>query len=177
VISFTGQADIFSVVGARVGAQASVPHEDLASVIALLSLWSTLGSAVGGAVAASMWTADMPDNIALYLPDVSPQIRAKLYGSITAITAYDFDDPIRQGIIKAYAKTSGPIAICALCLAAVPLLATFFMPDFYLGEQQNAVTGTGLDGQRVDVPKRESEPSEGRRKWLQRARDAYRKDQ
>lgn len=33
----------FTVVGARVGSQASVPHEDVATVIAGLSLWSTLG--------------------------------------------------------------------------------------------------------------------------------------
>lgn len=33
----------FTVVGARVGSQASVSHEDVATVIAGLSLWSTLG--------------------------------------------------------------------------------------------------------------------------------------
>lgn len=118
----------------------------------------------------------MPDNLALYLPDVSPDIRAKMYGSITYITSYDFDDPIRQGAIKAYAKTSGPIAICALCLSAIPLIATLFMPDFYLGKQQNAVTSKGLDGSTVEVPKHVSAASTGKRQWYHRARDAYRKD-
>lgn len=153
-----------------------MPHEDLASIIALLSLWSTLGSAIGGAVAAAMWTADMPDNLAKFLPDSTAELRAKFYGSITAITAVDFNDPVRQNVIKAYAKTSGPIAICALCLNAIPLIATFFMPDFYLGKQQNAVTGKGLDGSEVVVPKRETGAQFGRRKWYHRARDAYRKD-
>lgn len=123
-----------------------------------------------------MWTADMPDNLALYLPDVSPELRAKFYGSITVITSYDFDDPIRQGIIRAYAKTSGPIAICALCLSAVPLIATFFMPNYYLGKQQNAVTSKGLDGSEVVVPKHVAATQLERRKWYHRARDAYRKD-
>ena len=46
----------FSVVGSRVASQASVPHQDLATVIALLSLWTQLGSAIGGAIAAGVWT-------------------------------------------------------------------------------------------------------------------------
>jgi hypothetical protein len=51
-----GIGGAFSVVGSRVGSQASVPHEDLASVIALLSLWSSLGTSVGSATATAIWT-------------------------------------------------------------------------------------------------------------------------
>jgi CO/xanthine dehydrogenase Mo-binding subunit len=50
-----------TVIGARVGSQASVPHEHLATVIANLSLWSTLGSSVGSAIAATVWTEKMLD--------------------------------------------------------------------------------------------------------------------
>lgn len=39
----------FSVVGSRVASQASVPHQDMATVIALLSLWTSVGSAIGSA--------------------------------------------------------------------------------------------------------------------------------
>lgn len=46
----------FSVVGSRVASQASVPHQDLATVIALLSLWTKLGGAIGYAIAAAVWT-------------------------------------------------------------------------------------------------------------------------
>ncbi len=46
----------FSVVGSRVSSQASVPHADLAQVIALVSLWTSLGGSVGTAIAAAVWT-------------------------------------------------------------------------------------------------------------------------
>lgn len=49
-----GMGGAFSVVGSRVASQASVPHQDLASVIALLSLWTSLGSAVGSAIGESI---------------------------------------------------------------------------------------------------------------------------
>ncbi|TYJ53067.1 hypothetical protein B9479_006299 [Cryptococcus floricola] len=176
----------FSVVGVRVGSQASVPHEDMASVIAIISLWSTLGSSIGGAIAAAIWTDMMPDELARQLPDVAAATRTKLYGSITAITKYSFDDPVRQGCIRAYAVVNGHIAITALCLATIPLIATFYMPNFYLGKQQNAVTGTGLDGEKVAVddgnrteaevlPAGEESAPKGQQKLIQRLRVLYQK--
>ncbi|WWD20777.1 hypothetical protein CI109_105254 [Kwoniella shandongensis] len=166
----------FSVVGARVGSQASVPHEDMASIISLLSLWSTLGSSVGGAIAAAIWTDMMPDQLRREIPSASAATIKKLYGSISVITAYDFHDPIRQGAIRAYSNTSGHLAICALCLSTIPLIATFFMPDFYLGKQQNAVTSKGLDGTVVEAPTYQPTEAQGEKRWHQKLRDYYKKD-
>ncbi|PHH77621.1 hypothetical protein CDD83_4101 [Cordyceps sp. RAO-2017] len=170
----------FTVVGARVGSQASVPHEDMASIIALLTLWSTLGSSVGNAVASAVWTNEMLDRMRAELPGVKEATILKLYGSIKKLrTGYAFDDPVRQGAIRAYAQVNGHIAVAALVLAAVPLVATLFMPDYYLGRQQNAVTNTGLDGERVDVPRHDDDAAAHEpksppfyRRWIA----AYRKD-
>lgn len=45
----------FSVVGSRVATQASVPHQDMATVIAQLALWTKIGGAIGSAVATAIW--------------------------------------------------------------------------------------------------------------------------
>jgi hypothetical protein len=42
------------------------------------------------------------------------------------------------------------LCIAATAFAVPPLLMAFFMPDWYLGEGQNAVEGLGLDGHRVE---------------------------
>jgi MFS family permease len=148
----------FNVVGARVGSQASVPHEDMASIISLLTLWSTLGSSIGSAISSAIWTNEMLERMYMEMPDVNRTTIQKIYGNITQLRAnYQFDNPIRQGAIRAYAYVNGHIATTALVLAVVPLIATFFMPDFYLGKQQNAVTNIGLDGEIVDVPQRSPE--------------------
>lgn len=146
----------FNVVGVRVGSQASVPHEDMATIIALLTLWSTLGSSIGSAVSSAIWTNKMLSRLTHELPGVERKTILKIYGNIKTLrTAYPFDDPIRQGAIRAYAYVNGHIALTALMLALVPLVATLFIPDYYLGTQQNAVTNTGLDGSRVEVPEEE----------------------
>lgn len=175
----------FNVVGARVGTQAAVPHEDMATVIALLALWSTLGSSVGSAISSAIWTNEMLSRMYDEMIPAGADAKTidKLYGSIKKLrSGYAFDDPIRQAAIRAYAAINGHIAIAALVLAAVPLVATLFMPDFYLGKQQNAITNTGLDGERVDIPTREegaqvaNDAPQSSDKWYSKFTRAYRRE-
>lgn len=141
-----------NVVGARVGVQASVPHDDVASLISIITLWSTLGSSVGSAIATSIWTEQMMDQMHEELPDVADSVITKIYGNIKTLKTYGVDDPVRQGGIRAYAIVNGHITVASICLACVSLLASVFMPNYYLGKQQNAANNKGLDGEVVDVP-------------------------
>ncbi|KAF4950457.1 hypothetical protein FSARC_13194 [Fusarium sarcochroum] len=142
----------FNVVGARVGVQASVPHDDIAALISIITLWSTLGSSVGSAIATSIWTEQMVDEMWEQIPTNNGTLITGIYGSITTLKQYPMDDPIRQGGIRAYSIVNGHITVCSIALACVTLIATLFMPNFYLGKQQNAVNNKGLDGEVVDVP-------------------------
>lgn len=99
-----GAGGAFSVVASRVASQASVPHQDVALVISVLSLWSKIGTSIGSAVAASVWADMMPGQLRANLPDsVSDAQVAKFFGNIRAIRAYDMNSEIRQGAITAYA--------------------------------------------------------------------------
>lgn len=170
-----------NVVGARVGVQASVPHEDIASLISIITLWSTMGSSIGSAIASVIWTNQMLDQLYVELPGVPSKTVLKIYGNIKNLrTQYKFTDPIRQGSIRAYAIVNGHITIASICLASVTFFASFFMPDFYLGKQQNAVNNKGLDGELVEVTddrkeKEEAAVTEAKSASLwQRARAFYR---
>jgi hypothetical protein len=141
-----------NVVGVRVGVQASVPHDDIASLISIITLWSTLGSSVGSAVATSIWTEEMVAQMHVEMPNVDDDTITTIYGNIKTLKEYSFFDPIRQGSIRAYSIVNGHITITAICLACVSLVASLFMPNYYLGLQQNAANNKGLDGEVVDVP-------------------------
>lgn len=143
------------VVGARVGSQASVPHEDLASIISLISLWSTLGSSVGSAIASAIWTQRMQAQLTSELPDVAAATIKRMYGSITFIKTFEYSSELRDGVTRAYSQVMGYLGITAVCFAALPVIATLFMPDYYLGKQQNAADNKGLDGELVSVPSNE----------------------
>ncbi|CAE6383367.1 unnamed protein product [Rhizoctonia solani] len=140
-----GIGGAFSVVGSRVGAQASVPHEDLASLTALLSVWTSLGGSVGSATATAIWTSNMPSNLDKYLPDVPQATINKLYGSIKS--ARNASPTVRKGVIEAYGATTRPMFIIALGLSCICFILAFFMPNYYLGNTQNAVDGKDLSGE------------------------------
>ncbi|KAL1888444.1 hypothetical protein Sste5346_009561 [Sporothrix stenoceras] len=163
-----------NVVGARVGVQASVPHDDVASLISIITLWSTLGSSVGSAVASAIWTNQMLDQMRVELPGVPESTIKTVYGSIRSLRTYAFDDPIRQGSIRAYAIVNGHITTASICLSVVTLFASICMPNFYLGKQQNAVDNKGLDGTPVDVPDNYGhDTATGPRPWYKKLVNLY----
>ncbi|KAI0828474.1 drug:h+ antiporter [Trametes gibbosa] len=131
----------FAAVCSQVGAQASVPHADVAMVTAVVLLWTEIGGSVGSAVAGAIWTNTMPDKLAEHLPMLNQTTRDTLFGSITNVMALPFDDPVRVGVINAYGDTMRVMLIAATVLAIVPMLSSLGMPNWYLGDQQNAVEG------------------------------------
>lgn len=148
----------FQNIGARVASQASVPHEDLSSVIALQSLWSTLGSSVGYTVAASIWQDRMVGFMREELPGVPDKTITTIYGSIADLRSeYDWNSPVRKGAIRAYTRTNGIIFVTSTVLNIIPIICGILAPDYYLGKQQNAITNTDIAGQPVEVQQRDGE--------------------
>jgi hypothetical protein len=145
LIGFGGS---MSVVGSRVASQASVPHQDVALVISLLSLWSKIGSAIGSAIVVVIWSDQMPKQLRDHLPAIATETDVtKLFGSLTSIRKlYAFDDPMRVGAILAYRRALYYCLAPALGLAFVPLVAACFQTNYFLGKSQNAVTDVGNDG-------------------------------
>ncbi|KAJ3905942.1 major facilitator superfamily domain-containing protein [Lentinula edodes] len=146
-----GAGGAFSVVGSRVASQASVPHQDVALIISLLSLWSNIGGSIGAAIAAVIWSAKMPMYLREYLPANTTDTQIEtFFGNIKTIRAYSFDSPTRQGAIMAYQKTLWYLIVPALGTSFIPLIAACFQTDYFLGRQQNAVMNIGPDGSHLD---------------------------
>uniref|UniRef100_A0A0B7K121 Major facilitator superfamily (MFS) profile domain-containing protein n=1 Tax=Bionectria ochroleuca TaxID=29856 RepID=A0A0B7K121_BIOOC len=143
-----GAGGAMSVVGSRVASQASVPHQDVALAISLLSLWSKVGSAIGSAIVAVIWAEQMPKQLLEHLPSTATAAeRKKIFNNVKAVrTTYAFDSPMRQGTIEAYRRTLYYCLAPALALAFIPLVAACFQTNYYLGKQQNAVSNVGNDG-------------------------------
>nr|VWP00768.1 C3H1-type domain-containing protein [Ganoderma boninense] len=146
-----GMGGGFSVVAASVAAQASVPHVDMATATAILFVWSEIGSAIGSAVAGAIWTSEMPVKLAEHLPGTDQATRDALFGSITDVMAFPFGDPTREGAIAAYGDVMKLMLIAATVVSAVSFLLAFGMPDWYLGDNQNAVDAMDLKGERSDA--------------------------
>lgn len=130
----------FSVVATQVSSQASVPHQDMALVISLLSLWSNIAASIGQAIAVAIWAAKMPTYLRQYLPaSVSDAQVLEFFEDITTIRDYPMDSAIRQGAIKAYNHVNYYLFVPSMTLCFIPIIAACFQSNYYLGDEQNAV--------------------------------------
>ncbi|EJD53021.1 hypothetical protein AURDEDRAFT_54761 [Auricularia subglabra TFB-10046 SS5] len=146
-----------SVIGTQVATQASVPHHDLASVIALLGLFTTIGGSIGSAIAGAVWTNTMPGNL---LKEGIPadQIPA-IYGGLLGIhDQFPLGDPLRQAVIRAAGKTLEPLFVASLVITFIAVFFGSMMPNFHLGKSHNAVDGTDVAGRKVAEPERAALP-------------------
>ncbi|KAJ3529722.1 hypothetical protein NMY22_g8881 [Coprinellus aureogranulatus] len=176
----------FAAVMAQTGAQASVKHADTAMVTAVVLLVTEIGGSIGSAIAGSIWTSLMPDKLAQYLPFVDEATRAELFGSLYVVASEPRGSPIREGVIlgtpsfspspiyfvdhnadsvfvyhAAYDDVMKVMCIAATAFAVPPLIMAFFMPNWYLGEGQNAVEGVDLAGHAIDLRREETAGSNG----------------
>lgn len=119
----------FTVIGARVGSQASVPHEDLSSAIAIIALWSTLASSVGSTIAGSIWQNNMLPYMRQEMPEVPEETLKVIYGNIKTLRKkYNWEHPIRQGSVRAYTRVNGILFLVAMVLNILPVFFSLCMP-------------------------------------------------
>lgn len=108
----------------------------------------------------------MPKKLDKYLSFIPQEQRDTLFGSITDVVAYPRGDPIREGVISgtyppcllfhlsnflnyniAYDDTMKIMIIAATALSVIPIFLALLMPNWYLGDTQNAVDEADLTGE------------------------------
>nr|AOR51867.1 siderophore-iron transporter Str1 [Phaffia rhodozyma] len=133
-----------SVISSQVASQASVPHDDLALAMAILSLWTSIGGAIGSAISASVWNRRVPEALTKYVGDVYNQTEiAEIFGSI--LVARIADGPSHSLFVcSAYNEAIRPLYLAALITSMVSLLFGICTQNYYLGDTHNVVEDTKI---------------------------------
>ncbi|WWC59437.1 uncharacterized protein I303_101993 [Kwoniella dejecticola CBS 10117] len=125
-----------SVISSSVACQGSVPHQDMALAMALLSLWTSMGGSIASAISAAVWNKRVPAKLAEYLGDTHNSTElAEIFGSILVARA---TEP-RPLVIQAYNEAIRPLYLAALITSFLSLIAGAFTTDFYLGKTHNSI--------------------------------------
>ena len=95
---------------------ASVGHQDIAVVLALHGMFSSIGRAIGLGISGAIWTNDLPQELNKALPDYAKNQTAALYGDIKKQLAHPIGHPIRDAVITAYGVVQRQMVIagCAI---------------------------------------------------------------
>ena len=122
------------VVAGEMAMMAPSDHQHIAVIIAILDLFSGVGSALGSTVSAAIWTGTFNKALEKHLPaDVDI---LSIYGSIYSQLAYREGTEIRRGIALAYGDSQRYMLITSVCLLAGGLVCAFMWRDIKLSEKK-----------------------------------------
>lgn len=120
----------------QIAVMASVPHRDVAVGLALLSLVTSVGGAIGQSISGAIWTNMMPQKLAHYLP-VELQGEARLiYGDLARQLSFPWGSPEREAIVKAYGETQKIMLIASLAALVGPVIWISLMKNHKLSARE-----------------------------------------
>ncbi|KAL5001704.1 major facilitator superfamily domain-containing protein [Aspergillus recurvatus] len=91
----------------QIAAMSSASHQHIAAVVAVLSMFSSIGGAIGATVSGVIWQDIFPTKLAEYLPTEEQANFLMIYGSIDVQLSYPVGNPARTAIQRAYADAQG----------------------------------------------------------------------
>jgi cation transporter-like permease len=112
------------VICEQIAVMAVTSHQYVAVVLAIEGMFSSVGGAIGSAVAAAIWTGVFPGRLERYLPEEEQANLATVVGSITAQMAYPVGSPARDAVNRAYGDAQRYMLISASCVLVIGVAAT-----------------------------------------------------
>ncbi|RDA94727.1 hypothetical protein CP533_6750 [Ophiocordyceps camponoti-saundersi (nom. inval.)] len=113
---------------------AVIAHQHVAVVLAVLSMASSIGGAIGSTVASALWTTIFPQRLAQYLPQEAQANLTSIYQDINVQLSYPVGSPIREAISLAYGETQKLMLIAAVSVLVLSLAGVAAWRDVHLKE-------------------------------------------
>ncbi|KAG9232685.1 major facilitator superfamily domain-containing protein [Amylocarpus encephaloides] len=108
------------VICEEMAVMAAAPHAGVASMLALIALFSSVGGAIGQAVSAAIYIPKFTEALHLHLPG-NATLNKSLVGSLTTQLLYPMGSPERTATIAAYDHT-----MFYLCIVSTAFLVPCF---------------------------------------------------
>ncbi|KAI2611137.1 MFS general substrate transporter [Hypoxylon fragiforme] len=117
------------VICEQMAVMAAAAHQHVAVVLAMEGMFSSVGGAIGGTVAAAIWTGLFPEALARYLPAEALPDLATIYSSLPAQLSYPMGSPTRDAIIAAYGDSLKWMFVAATAITTLGLVSVAMWRD------------------------------------------------
>ncbi|ETN46741.1 uncharacterized protein HMPREF1541_00930 [Cyphellophora europaea CBS 101466] len=114
----------------QIAVMAAVEHQQIASVLALLSLTGWLGGAIGNTISGAIWTNSFPQALASLLPEDALPDLDDIYGSLDVQLSYAVGTPTREAIQQAYGVAQKRMLIAGTSIMGLALLWILLIKNF-----------------------------------------------
>lgn len=118
------------VICQQVAAMAATTHQYIAVVLAVESMFSNIGGAIGGSIATAIWTGVFPAKVREFMPPDVPDMNVTMIiGDIVTQTMYPPGSPERNAINDAYGYAQRIMLISASCLLILAIVCVAVWRD------------------------------------------------
>ncbi|KAB2571280.1 Siderophore iron transporter mirB [Lasiodiplodia theobromae] len=120
----------------QLAAMAAVPHNEVAAVLALEGMFTSIGGSIGQSISGAIWTNMMPQKMLEYLPESEKANAAMIYGSLPMQLAFPVGSPARDAIIAAYGYVQRRMLIAGVAFMPVALGCVLLWRDINVKKLQ-----------------------------------------
>ncbi|CAM1509772.1 Fc.00g001070.m01.CDS01 [Cosmosporella sp. VM-42] len=111
------------IITPQIAAMSAASHQHIAVVMAILSMFSSIGGAVGLTIAGAIWQSVFPTKLAEYLPLEDQANLVNIYGMLEVQLSYPIGSPARIAIQRAYADAQSLMLAAGTAIWAVGFVA------------------------------------------------------
>jgi MFS transporter, SIT family, siderophore-iron:H+ symporter len=125
--------------------QANLKHEHFASITALYLTTYNIGGAFGNAIAGSVWTQLLPDDLTKNFDRFTNGTTLVNYAyesPFSFMDEYPIATPERDALIDSYRHVQWVLCIIGVCLCGLLVVAACFLPDLKLNRNRTLATET-----------------------------------
>ncbi|KAK4217510.1 major facilitator superfamily domain-containing protein [Rhypophila decipiens] len=122
------------VICQQMAAMAVVTHQHVATVLALESMFSSIGGAIGSTITTAIWTGTFPGRLYEHLPAEVKDDYMTISRDITVQLGYEYGSPTRHAIAQAYGDSQRYMLIAAAAIQVVSFVAVWAWRDINVKE-------------------------------------------
>jgi MFS family permease len=117
------------VICEQMAVMAAVSHQDVAVALAMLSMFTSIGGAIGSSISAAIWNGVFPAKVAEYLPPEARDQAALVVGNLSRQLEFPWGSPPREAVMRAYGDAQRIMLISATAFAVLSLGAVAVWRD------------------------------------------------
>ncbi|KAI1147761.1 siderophore iron transporter mirB [Nemania diffusa] len=129
IYAFAGGA---CVICEQVAVMAAAAHQQVAVVLAIEGMFSSVGGGIGSTVAGAIWTGVFPAKLLEYLPEESKANFTTIYGDLATQISYPVGSATHQAIVMAYDDALKNMFIAATAITVLGLAGVIAWRDIKL---------------------------------------------
>ncbi|KAL3439429.1 major facilitator superfamily domain-containing protein [Aspergillus tetrazonus] len=118
----------------QVAVSAASDHNNIASALAFLGVFGSMGGAVGSSISGAIWTNTLPGALKRLLPESTKADWRVIYESLEIQLSYPVGSPVRVAIASAYAETQTKMLVAGTGIMALSLIWMFLIKDIRLSK-------------------------------------------